>query len=133
MGGWGSGRQGGRVTIGGCDSYRLALKDLGDLLRSPANKVVWLSYGQNGEHRMTVVVEARPEPWLRAPAAPVTRVGPRGAHGLYGGPDVDRGRVRRPALVVLLPGLKTALCGPLSAARVPASSAAPRAMAWPTA
>ena len=61
MGGWGSGRQGGRVTIGGCGSYRLALKDLGDLLRSPANKAVWLSYGQNGEHRMTVVVEARPE------------------------------------------------------------------------
>ena len=29
MGGWGSGRQGRRVTIGGCGSYRLALKDLG--------------------------------------------------------------------------------------------------------
>ena len=27
MGGWGSGRQGGRVSIGGCGSYRLALKD----------------------------------------------------------------------------------------------------------
>ena len=64
MGGWGSGRQGGRVTIGGCGSCRLALKDLGDLLRSPANKVVWLNYGQNGEHRMTVVVEARPEQGL---------------------------------------------------------------------
>ena len=37
------------------------LKELGDLLLSPANKAVWLSYGQNGERRMTVVVEARPE------------------------------------------------------------------------
>ena len=61
MGGWGSGRQGGRVTIEGCGSCRLAIKDLGHLLRSPAGRAVWMNYGQNGEHLMTVVVEARPE------------------------------------------------------------------------
>jgi hypothetical protein len=61
MGGWGSGRQGGRVTIGGCGSCRLSIKDLGHLLRSPAGRAVWLNYRQDGEHLMTVVVEARPE------------------------------------------------------------------------
>jgi hypothetical protein len=44
MGGWGSGRQGGRVTIGGCASYRLAIKDLGQLIRPPAGRAVWLTY-----------------------------------------------------------------------------------------
>jgi hypothetical protein len=61
MGGWGSGRQGGRVTIGGCGSYRLAIKDLSCLLRSPAGTTAWLHYRQNGEHLMTVQIEARPE------------------------------------------------------------------------
>ena len=40
MGGWGSGRQGGRVTIEGCGSFRLAISDLGDLLRSPVGRAV---------------------------------------------------------------------------------------------
>jgi hypothetical protein len=61
MGGWGSGRQDGRVTIGGCGSYRLAIKDLRQLLQSPAGRAVWLTYRQDGEHGMTVVIEARPE------------------------------------------------------------------------
>jgi len=61
MGGWGSGRQGGRVTIGGCGSYRLAIRDLRGLIRAPACTAVWLTYRQDGEHGMTVVVEARPE------------------------------------------------------------------------
>ena len=34
MGGWGSGRQGGRVTIEGCGSCRLSIGDLRNLLRS---------------------------------------------------------------------------------------------------
>ena len=61
MGGWGSGRQGGRVTIEGCGSCRLAIMDLGHLLRSPAGTAVWMNYGQNGEHLLTVVIEARPD------------------------------------------------------------------------
>src|SRR3954452_6263791 len=60
MGGWGSGRQGGRVTIGGCGSYRLAIKDLRQLLQSPAGTTAWLHYRQNDEHLMTVQIEARP-------------------------------------------------------------------------
>src|SRR3954453_15548762 len=61
MGGWGSGRQGGRVSIGGCGSYRLAIKDLKQLLQSPNCTAVWLTYRRDGEHGMTVVIEARPE------------------------------------------------------------------------
>lgn len=61
MGGWGSGRQGGRVTIEGCGSCRLAIKDLGHLLRSPDNSSVWMNYGRGGEHLLTVVVKARPD------------------------------------------------------------------------
>src|SRR3954470_10245233 len=61
MGGWGSGRQGGRVSIGGCGSYRLAIKDLKQLLQSPNCTAVWLTYRQDGEHLMTVAIEARPE------------------------------------------------------------------------
>ena len=82
MGGWGSGRQGGRVTIEGCGSCRLAIKDLGHLLRSPVGRAVWMNYGQNGEHLLTVVIEARPELWLHTSAASLASVGPRGAHGL---------------------------------------------------
>jgi hypothetical protein len=61
MGGWGSGRQGGRVTIGGCASCRLAIKDLSCLLRAPAGTTAWMHYRQNDEHLMTVGIEARPE------------------------------------------------------------------------
>src|SRR3954451_22143128 len=61
MGGWGSGRQGGRVSIGGCGSYRLAIKELKQLLQSPACTPVWLTYRQDGEHLTTVAIEARPE------------------------------------------------------------------------
>jgi hypothetical protein len=61
MGGWGSGRQGGRVTIEGCDSCRLAIKDLGHLLRSPDGNAVWMNYGRGGEHLLTVVVNVRPD------------------------------------------------------------------------
>ena len=35
MGGWGSGRQGGRVSIGDCSSCRLSIRDLRSLLRAP--------------------------------------------------------------------------------------------------
>jgi hypothetical protein len=60
MGGWGSGRQGGRVTIEGCASCRLAIKDLGPLLRAPSGAAAWMHYRQDGEHLLTVRIEARP-------------------------------------------------------------------------
>ena len=59
MGGWGSGRQGGRVTIEGCGSLRLSISDLRDLMDDPPGTARWMQYSQNGEHRMTVVVEVR--------------------------------------------------------------------------
>ena len=59
MGGWGSGRQGGRVTIGGCDSYRLSIRDVRDLMQAPPGTAKWMQYSRNGEHQMTVVVEVR--------------------------------------------------------------------------
>ena len=59
MGGWGSGRQGGRVTIEGCGSLRLSISDLRDLMHDPPGTARWIQYSQNGEHRMTVVVEVR--------------------------------------------------------------------------
>jgi hypothetical protein len=40
MGGWGSGRQGGPVTIEGCGSCRLTTKNLRQLLRAPAGGAV---------------------------------------------------------------------------------------------
>ncbi len=61
MGGWGSGRRSERVSIGGCGSCRLAIKDLGHLLRSPDGNAVWMNYGRSGEHLLTVVVKARPD------------------------------------------------------------------------
>ena len=62
MGGWGSGRTGGRVTIEGCGSLRLSVRDLRGLLRHASDGVAsWISYGQGDEHLMTVVVEARPQ------------------------------------------------------------------------
>ena len=45
------------------------------------------------------------QPWLRAPAAPVTGLGLHRAHGLHRGPDLDGAPIRRPPLVVLLPAL----------------------------
>jgi hypothetical protein len=61
VGGWGSGRQGGRVTVEGCASGRLGTRDLRGLLRSPAGGNCWISYRRDGEHLMTVTVEARPD------------------------------------------------------------------------
>jgi hypothetical protein len=61
MGGWGSGRQGGRVTIEGCGSCRLSIRDVRDLLHAPAGTARWLHYRQNGEYLLTVVVELRPD------------------------------------------------------------------------
>jgi hypothetical protein len=58
MGGWGSGRQGGRVTIEGCGSCRLSVRDLRGLLRHADGVPSWITYRRNGEHLMTVVVEA---------------------------------------------------------------------------
>ena len=60
MGGWGSGRQGGRVTIEGCASCRLAIKDLGYLLRAPAGTAAWMHYRQDDEHLLTVQIAAWP-------------------------------------------------------------------------
>ena len=128
MGGWGSGRQGGRVTIGGCGSYRLALKDLGDLLRSPANKAVWLSYGQNGEHRMTVVVEAWPEHGYVRLQHP-SRASDHAEHM-----DYTVGLTSTAAGAGGFPARSQDGAVRSSTCRaVRASSAAPRAMAWPTA
>jgi hypothetical protein len=56
-----AGRQGGRVSIEGCASCRLSIKDLGPLLRAPLGRAAWMHYRQNDEHLMTVVIEARPE------------------------------------------------------------------------
>ena len=59
MGGWGSGRQSGRVTIEGCGSCRLTIGALQDLRHAPVGTTRWLNYRQNGEQLMTVVVAAR--------------------------------------------------------------------------
>ena len=88
VGGWGSGRQGGRVTIEGCGSLRLSISDLRDLMDDPPGTARWMQYSQNGEHRMTRGRGAC-QPWLRAPAAPVTGLGLHRAHGLHRGPDLD--------------------------------------------
>jgi hypothetical protein len=61
MGGEGSGRRGRRVTIEGCGSWRLTTRDLRLLLRAPTRRAAWMHYRQNGEHLMTVVIEARPD------------------------------------------------------------------------
>jgi hypothetical protein len=60
MGGFGSGRQGGRVTIRRCDSRRLATKDLRALLRSPDGGNARLSYRVAGRSIMNVELEVRP-------------------------------------------------------------------------
>src|SRR3954452_8748086 len=52
---------------------------------------------------------------LPAPAAPVTGVGACRADGLHRWADLDRGGIRWPALVVLLPDLGWPLRGPLFA------------------
>jgi hypothetical protein len=61
VGGWGSGRQGGRVTIEGCGSLRLSISDLRDLRHDSPGIARWMQYGQSGEHLLTVVIEARPD------------------------------------------------------------------------
>ena len=52
-------QQGGQVTIEGCGSLQLSISDLRDLMDSPPGTARWMQYSQNGEHRMTVVVEVR--------------------------------------------------------------------------
>ena len=60
MGGWGSGRQGGPVTIEGCGSCRLTTKNLRELLRAPAGGSRHLLYRADGEH-LTVAIEVPPD------------------------------------------------------------------------
>ena len=43
----------------GCGSLRLSISDLRDLMDDPPGTARWMQYSQNGEHRMTVVVEVR--------------------------------------------------------------------------
>ena len=59
MGGWGSGRHGGRVTIEGCGSYRLSAKDLRQALRHPPGADQMLRYRLEDEP-MDVHLEVRP-------------------------------------------------------------------------
>ena len=59
MGGWGSGRQGGQVTIEDCGSCRLSTKSLRQLLRAPAGGNMHLLYRVDGEH-LSVTIEVRP-------------------------------------------------------------------------
>ena len=59
MGGWGSGRQGGQLTIEDCGSCRLTTKNLRELLRAPAGGNICLLYRADGEH-LSVAIEVRP-------------------------------------------------------------------------
>ena len=59
MGGYGSGRQGGHVTIGSCGSCRLSTADLRVLLRSPIGGRSYLRYRVDDTY-MTVGLEVFP-------------------------------------------------------------------------
>ena len=59
MGGWGSGRQGGQLTIEDCGSCRLTTKNLRELLRAPTGGNMHLLYRADGEH-LSVAIEVRP-------------------------------------------------------------------------
>ena len=54
MGGWGSGRQGGRVTIEDCASCRLGISELRSLLRAPDGGSRLLLYQADGLLPLTV-------------------------------------------------------------------------------
>ena len=54
MGGWGSGRQGGRVTIEDCSSCRLGISELRSLLRAPDGGSRLLLYQADGLLPLTV-------------------------------------------------------------------------------
>ena len=104
MGGWNSGRTGGQLTLEGCDSpaehqeparcppvtnrrHRLAL--LPDRWRADARHA-------RGPCRPRLPPPAASEPDQQRPRP----------HGLHRWSDLDRGRLRRPALVVQLPDLR---------------------------
>jgi hypothetical protein len=59
MGGYGSGRPGGRVTIEGCGSYRLSTKDLRDMLRHPPSADLVLRYHVRDEP-LAIRLQVRP-------------------------------------------------------------------------
>ena len=116
MGGWGSGRQGGPVTIEGCGSCRLTTKNLRELLRAPAGGSRHLLYRADGEH-LTVAIEVQPEHgYLRLQHPP--RAESRTEHMDYTvglvSTEVGFGGRR---WWFLLPGLRASLCGALPAAR----------------
>ena len=59
MGGLGSGRQGGQVTIEDCGSCRLSTKSLRQLLRVPAGGNIHLLYRADSDH-LSVAIDVRP-------------------------------------------------------------------------